>query len=100
MSSFLQLKTFFISFIFGILFYFFTNINFNLIKNLKIIYQHILTFLYVMDVVIIYVILIYKINNGYFHIYFIFMVIIGFLFSSILLKKIFSKIHVKTFFSN
>ena len=100
MSSFLQIITFIVSFIFGIGFYFLTVINFKLIENFNIHLQHFLTLIYTLDMTIIYIIILYHINKGYFHIYFIFSVFIGFLMGYILDKKIVSKIHVKKHFHN
>ena len=94
MSSSIQLLTFLISFIFGIIFYYLTVLNFKLINDLKKYLIHIITFIYVLDMVIIYIIILYHLNKGYFHIYFIFMVMIGYLIGYILNKKIISKIDV------
>jgi len=95
MTSSMQLISFLVSFIYGSLFYYLTIINFRLIKDLKIYIQHILTFIYVIDMIIIYIILLYHLNKGYFHVYFIGMVIIGYFVGFITNKKLFSKISVK-----
>jgi len=100
MTSQLQLISFIVSFIYGIIFYFITTINFKLIENLKLIIQHILSFIYVLDMIIIYIIIFYHLNKGYFHIYFILIVFIGFFIGFIIHKKIFSKINVKRLFKN
>lgn len=95
----MQLLSFFISFIYGIIFYFLTILNFKLINDLKTFLKHILTFIYVLDIIIIYIIVIYHLNNGYFHIYFLIMVfigyLVGFLIKNIIIEKIISKISVK-----
>ena len=57
MTSNLQLISFLVSFIFGFFFYFLTNFNFEIIKDLKVYLKHIITFIYVIDMVIIYVII-------------------------------------------
>lgn len=95
MTSSIQLLTFFISFIYGMLFYFFTIFNFKMIENLKKYIQHIITFIYVIDITIIYTIIIYNVNKGYFHIYFIFSVFIGYFVAYITNIKLLSKINVK-----
>lgn len=100
MNSKLQLISFLVSFIYGIIFYLLTNINFKLIMNFKLITKHIITFIYVLDMIIIYLIIFYHLNNGYFHIYFILMVFIGFFTGYILYKKFLSKINVKKIISN
>ncbi len=100
MTSNMQLISFVVSFIFGLSFYFLTYLNFQLIKDLKKIIQHFLTFLYVLDMTFIYIIIFYKLNNGYFHIYFILMVIVGFLTGTLVKKYLISKINVKRKFKN
>ena len=73
----------------------------NLLKeSLKVYLKHILTFIYTIDMTIIYIIIIYHLNKGYFHIYFIMMVFIGFFIGLVLHKKLLSKIDVKRFFKN
>ena len=100
MTSKLQIISFIVSFIFGILFYCLTVINFKLLKNFKVIFQHILTFIYCLDMTIIYIIIFYHLNNGYFHIYFIFMVFLGFFVGFIFHKRNVGKIYVKKRFKN
>lgn len=94
MTSNMQLLSFLVSLIFGILFYFITIINFKLIENLKKYLKHIITFIYVLDMTIIYIIIFYHLNKGYFHIYFLLMVIFGYFVGFLLNKKIISKIDV------
>lgn len=94
MNSNMQLLSFLVSFLFGNIFCFLTIINFKLIETLKKYLQHIITFIYVLDMVIIYIIMLYKLNKGYFHIYFILMVMIGYIVGYILYKKFLSKILV------
>ena len=96
MTSNIQLISLAISFIFGIFFYFLTILNFKLIDNLKKYLKHILTAIYVLDITIIYIISIYHINKGYFHIYFIFMVFLGYFVGFITNSIYLSKINVKS----
>ena len=100
MNSNMQLITFLTSFIFGIFFYYLTIFNFRLIKNMKVYLKHIITFIYTLDITIIYIILIYHLNKGYFHIYFILMVFVGFFVGFVLYNKIISKFIVKLQFKN
>lgn len=95
MTSNIQLISLLISFVFGILFYYLTVLNFEIIKSLNIYLKHIITAIYVIDMTIIYAILLYKINNGYFHIYFIMLVIVGYFVGFITNKLYLSKISVK-----
>lgn len=78
MNSYLQLYSFLVSFFYGIIFFALTRFNFYIIEQLNKYLKLIITFIFTMDMVIIYSIIIYKINNGYLHIYFIAMVLIGF----------------------
>ena len=96
----MQIISFIISFIYGLIFYFLTVLNFKLIEDLKVYLKHILTFIYTLDMTIIYIIILYKLNKGYFHIYFIMMVFLGFGISYIIHQKILSKMDVKTIFKN
>lgn len=100
MNSTMQLISFIVSFVFGIIFCFLTILNFKLISSLRKYLQHILTFIYVLDIVIIYILIFYKLNKGYFHIYFIIMVFIGFGVGYILYKKTTSKINVNNIFKD
>ncbi len=96
----IQLLSILISFIFGIIFYFITYMNFKLIKNMKVLFQHIITFVYVIDMTIIYILIIYKFNKGYFHLYFITMVLLGFCLAYLLNNKILSKLIVNRHFKS
>lgn len=100
MNSNLQLISFLVSFIYGIIFCLLTNLNFKLIKDFKLYIQNILTFVYVIDMVIIYIIIFYYLNKGYFHIYFILMVFVGYFVGFLVRKKFISKINVKRFLKN
>ena len=83
-----------------IFFYFLTVLNFYLIKDLKLYLKHILTFVYVIDMTIIYILIIYKFNKGYFHLYFITMVLLGFCLAYLLNNKILSKLIVNRHFKS
>ena len=99
MTSKIQLITFLVSFLYGILFSFLTIFNFKIISNLRRIIKHLITFIYVLDVMVIYIIILYKINHGYFHIYFIMITIIGYLCGLYFYHKYISKVDVKALFS-
>lgn len=100
MNAKLQLISFLLSFVYGIIFYLLTSLNFKLIEKMRVLYKHIITFIFVLDIAIIYIIIMYHLNKGYFHIYFILMVLIGFIAGYFLKTKIFSKIDVKRHFMN
>lgn len=80
MDSKIQLLSLIFSFIYGFIFFFITKYNFFIIDNLKKNYQIIITLIFTLDMYVIYSIFMYIINNGNIHIYFILILIIGFLF--------------------
>ena len=79
MDSILQLKTLIFSFCFGILFYYLAKYNLFLIKNMKVFGKYLITFIFVIDSVLLYMYLIFKINHGFYHIYFFLMFALGFI---------------------
>lgn len=88
MTSIIQLYSLALSFVYGIFFCILSKLNFKIIDSMSRFLRYILTFLFVMDMVIIYIILIYKLNKGYFHMYFVLLVFCGYLIANILLKNI------------
>lgn len=78
MDSFIQVLSFGVSFLYGLLFYLLTRFNYFILEKKNNIIKFLVTLVFIIDIVILYVYLLYKINNGYFHIYFIIVVIIGF----------------------
>lgn len=96
MNSYLQLVSLCFSFGYGVFFYLMARYNFWVIKDMKIIKKYLLTVILVVDVVLLYIFFMFKINNGSFHIYFILSIGLGFwLMSKIydLLKKKISKMR-------
>jgi len=93
MDAITQIIVLLISYIYGFFFYYFAKLNNKIIKTKKKIYRSITSILFMYNIVLIYIIIIYKINNGIFHIYLFFMIILGF-FSSIKITKR-MKINVK-----
>ena len=78
MSSLLQIESLVYSFSFGILFYLFARVNYFILKNKTKFIKFIITNIFVIDVVLVYIYFMYKINNGIFHIYFILLLALGF----------------------
>ena len=87
MTSKIQLITLGISLIYGFLFYYLYKINYKIIKGKKRFYQSLITILFMYNIVLIYIIIIFKINNGIFHPYFFFIMILGFYLNVKLTKK-------------
>ncbi len=83
------------SFLFGFITYYLNVINYKIINNQKKIYRSIISIMFSYNLVLIYLIILYKLNNGNFHIYFFFLLILGF-FSAYQMSKKFFK-SKKTF---
>ena len=92
MSSFLQLYCFFFSFLYGILFGIITNLHFKLICHYHLIFKFLISIVFIIDVVLGYILLMYKLNLGIFHIYFLIFVLIGFICSFPLIKWFINKL--------
>ena len=79
MDNILQIKTFIFSFIYGFIYFYMISFNRYLIKDDRRIIKYLDIFLFTLDSVLIYVIINYKINYGYIHIYFLIVLAIGFI---------------------
>ena len=75
----IQLLSFLVSFIYGIVFYFASLLNYQLIKGFKIWFKYIITFVYMIVISFLYLLILFKVNKGNVHIYFIIMTFIGFI---------------------
>lgn len=94
MSSSIQVLSFVLSFFYGILFYLGAKFNNYITYNKNSIFKLIITSIFVLDFVILYVYLMYKINYGIIHPYFLITLILGFGVMSYFYKRI-CKISVK-----
>ncbi len=72
-----QLTILIISFIFGFFSFYLFKLNNILIKNKKKIYQSLITMLFMYNIVLIYIIIIFYTNHGKFHLYFFIMITLG-----------------------
>lgn len=90
-----QLFTLSVSYLFSFLFYYLYKLNYIIIKNKKRFYQSLITILFMYNIVLIYIILIYKINNGIFHIYFFIMIILGFITNIKVTKKMLKNVKCR-----
>ncbi len=84
----LQLISFLFSFLYGIFFYASSLLHKKIIQKHSWFIQYFITFLYVLMVAILYVLLMYKVNYGVIHIYFILVLFCGFYFGFVYLKKL------------
>ena len=81
MNSCVQVISLLVSFIYGIVFYILSKFNKYIISNKNNIVKLLVTTVYVVDMVIIYIFIMYKINFGNIHPYFIISLILGFVLS-------------------
>ena len=76
------------NFIYGFIIYFVSILNYRLIKNETLILKIMITFLFLVDFTFIYLAIIYKLNYGMFHIYYIIMFILGYILSINVKKRV------------
>lgn len=86
-----QILLLFFSFVFGAFFSFFLNINYKFIFSEKRILKILFTFSFIIVNVLLYFIILKKINNGIIHPYAIICIIFGFLFDGTIHKMIANK---------
>lgn len=77
----LQLLSLLISFIYGILFSLLTNFNYKCLYKTTMPLKILFNIIFILDIVLLYTFIIYKINKGIFHIYFILMILMGYMVS-------------------
>ena len=97
MTSEIQLITLGVSYFYGFLFYYIYKINYKIIQNQKKFYQSLITILLMYNIVLIYIIIIFKINNGIFHPYFFIMIALGFYTNNKIIKKMSSNEKYRLF---
>lgn len=102
MNSFIQVISFIISFLYGIIFYLLARFNKFILNKKNNFIRFLVSLVFVIDMVIIYVYLMYKVNMGMIHIYFIITVVIGFVFMALnyiklqsICKKCVNKLKLK-----
>ncbi len=82
-----QLQVLTVSFVYGILFSYLLKMQYRYFFEGKRFYRILITFFFTIDNCFLYFLILRTINHGIFHIYFLFLLIIGFLFGNYLLKK-------------
>ncbi len=87
MNSFIQVISLGSSFVYGILLYYLNNVNYRIIRNKNIIAKLLISILYLFNVSIIYVIFLYKLNNGILHIYNILFILVGYVLIAVKKRK-------------
>ena len=87
----LQITTLLFSFLYGIFFSFFLSLNYKFIYSNKRIFRTVISFLVVVVYVLLYFIILKKINYGIFHIYEVLMIILGVIVENIIVSIIANK---------
>ena len=82
----LQITTLLFSFLYGIFFSFFLSLNYKFIYSDKKILKTIISFLFIIVCVLLYFIILKKINYGIFHVYEILMIILGFVLENLIVS--------------
>ena len=75
----IQIISMIFSFVFGIFFSMFTNVNYKYLFSKNIVFKTVFTFIYIIDCALLYFLIIKKINNGIVHLYFLLFIGGGFL---------------------
>lgn len=83
----IQIFSLLFSFFYGILFSFLVNINYKYLFFKKKWGQVVITFLFLIDMALLYFLILKIVNGGMIHLYFYFMIFIGFYISFPILKK-------------
>lgn len=87
MNSYVQCICLIVSFLFGILLYYGNMFNTTIIRNKNILIKLILSVFYIFNMSMLYVLFLYKINSGILHIYFVLLIIIGYVFMCVKKRK-------------
>lgn len=83
----IQIISFLCSFLYGNFFYLTSVFHYRLIFNRSSIIKYFITIVYTFDIALLYVLLMYKINYGVIHIYFVLILFLGFFVASVYSKK-------------
>jgi hypothetical protein len=91
----IQVKSLLFSFFYGIVFSILLHIIYKHLYKGPLIFRILISFLTVVDSILIYFITLKKINEGVIHNYFIFMILLGFVIMETLFKKVKYTFHLK-----
>lgn len=97
MTANIQLLTLTVSFLFGFIFYYLYKLNYIIIKGKKRFYQSLITILFMYNIVLLYIIIIFNINHGMFHIYFFILIALGFFTNLKLTKRMLNNVKFQSF---
>ena len=80
MNSYVQLFILVGSFLFGVILYYLNRFNERVIKRKNIIFKLIISILYIFNMALLYVLLLYQLNSGVLHIYNVLFMVFGYIF--------------------
>lgn len=87
MNSYIQFVCLIVSFLYGIFLYYTNAFNLKIISNKNILIKLILNVLYIFNMSMLYVFFLYRINSGILHIYFVLLIIFGFVIACVKKRK-------------
>ena len=87
----IQLYSFFVSFVYGFVFYILLEINSKFIYSSKILVKIISSFIFVIFNILLYFFILMKVNNGYIHLYFFLCIICGYVLCKVFYERICKK---------
>lgn len=88
MENQVQLLSFLVSFLYGIMFSFCSRYHYKMVYSLKNVMRYIITFLFILDASLFYILILYYINYGVIHIYFLFVTFAGYLLEKVLFRYV------------
>lgn len=97
MTAKIQLIALALSYLYGFVFYYLYKLNYQIIKNKKRFYQSLITILFMYNIVLLYIIMIFNINSGMFHPYFFIMITLGFYTNIKISKKMSTNVKFRLF---
>lgn len=83
----IQLQVLTVSFVYGIIVAYLLRFQYKYLFDSKLLYKLIITMLFVFDNILLYFLILRLINYGQFHIYFFFMIVIGYVLGNKLIYK-------------
>lgn len=87
MNSYLQLVCLLFSFFYGIFINSIIIFNRNIIDKIRVYFKIIITMLFIDNVSLLYIIIMYKLNNGVIHFYFYIMIVLGYVVACVKKRK-------------
>lgn len=80
MNSYIQLASLIVSFSYGIILFYLNRFNIKVMRNKNIVVKSIINCLYLFDISLLYVVILYYLNGGILHIYFVLCIVLGYTF--------------------